>query len=98
MGIENKLHWRRDVSMNEDRCRVRAGAGALAAMRNLVLAMLRSTGASVPVARETYAAGPSAALHAVTPDSLYGPGMRSWACRRWKRSKSFRRPARRAKP
>jgi hypothetical protein len=31
-GIENKLHWRRDVSMNEDRCRVRAGARPLAAM------------------------------------------------------------------
>src|SRR5262245_52293600 len=25
-GIKNRLHWRRDVSMNEDRCRVRAGA------------------------------------------------------------------------
>ncbi|NJM34771.1 MAG: ISAs1 family transposase [Rhodomicrobium sp.] len=47
-GIENKLHWRRDVSMNEDRCRVRAGARALAALRNLVLSMLRSTDASVP--------------------------------------------------
>jgi predicted transposase YbfD/YdcC len=65
-GIENKLHWRRDVSMNEDRCRVRAGARALVALRNLVLAMLRSTGVSVPAARETYAAQPSAALHAVT--------------------------------
>lgn len=65
-GIENRLHWRRDVSMNEDRCHVRAGARALAALRNLVLAMLRSTGVSVPAARETYAAHPSAALRAVT--------------------------------
>jgi predicted transposase YbfD/YdcC len=65
-GIENKLHWCHDASMNEDRCRVRAGARALAALRNLVLAMLRSTGASVPAARETYAADRSAALHAVT--------------------------------
>jgi predicted transposase YbfD/YdcC len=65
-GIENKLHWRRDVSMNEDRCRVRAGARSLAALRNLVLAMLRSTGISLPAAREAYAANCPAALHAVT--------------------------------
>lgn len=65
-GIENKLHWRRDVSMNEDRCRVRAGARPLAAMRNLVLAMLRSTGISLPAAREAYAANCPAALQAVT--------------------------------
>lgn len=65
-GIENKLHWRRDVSMNEDRCRVRAGARALAALRNLVLSMLSSTGVSVPAAREAYACDRSAALQAVT--------------------------------
>jgi predicted transposase YbfD/YdcC len=65
-GIENKLHWRRDVSMNEDRCRVRAGARALAALRNLVLSMLRSTDASIPAAREAYACDRSAALHPVT--------------------------------
>ena len=28
-SIDNKLHWRRDVSMNEDRCRVRSGARPL---------------------------------------------------------------------
>ena len=28
-GIENKLHHVRDVSMDKDRCRVRAGARAL---------------------------------------------------------------------
>ena len=65
-GIENKLHWRRDVSMNEDRCRVRAGARALAALRNLVLSMLSSIGASVPAAREAYACDRSAAINAVT--------------------------------
>jgi hypothetical protein len=54
-GIENKLHWVRDVSMNEDRCRVRAGARALAALRNLVLWLIRSRGLSVPEARETSA-------------------------------------------
>jgi predicted transposase YbfD/YdcC len=64
-GIENRLHWRRDVSMNEDRGRTRAGARALAAIRNLVLAMLRSTPTSIPAAREAYAADQAAALAAV---------------------------------
>jgi len=27
-GIENQLHWRLDVSMNEDQCRLRKGSGA----------------------------------------------------------------------
>ena len=53
-GIENKLHWVRDVSMNEDRCRVRAGAHALAAIRNLVLWVIRSRAMSVPEARENF--------------------------------------------
>jgi len=47
-AIENRLHYVRDVSFNEDRCRVRAGARALAAIRNLVLYLIRSQGMSVP--------------------------------------------------
>jgi predicted transposase YbfD/YdcC len=43
-GVENCLHWVLDVSMNEDRCRVRAGGRALAALRNLVLSLIRSQG------------------------------------------------------
>lgn len=65
-GIENKLHWRRDASMNEDRCRVRAGARPLAALRNLVLMLLRSIPGSVPAARENYAADFASAIQAVT--------------------------------
>lgn len=65
-GIENKLHWRRDVSMNEDRCRVRAGARPLASIRNLALAMMKGTRQSVPAARETFAADTTLALAAVT--------------------------------
>ena len=49
-AIENRLHYVRDVSFNEDRCRVRA----LAAIRNLVLYLIRSAGMSVPEARENY--------------------------------------------
>ena len=65
-AIENKLHWRRDVSMNEDRCRVRAGARPFASLRNAALALIRKTGLSTPAARETFAADRSAALQAVT--------------------------------
>jgi predicted transposase YbfD/YdcC len=45
-GIENRLHWVRDVSMQEDRCRVRSGpaAQALAALRNTALTLLRRLG------------------------------------------------------
>jgi predicted transposase YbfD/YdcC len=53
-AIENRLHYVRDVSFNEDRCRVRSGARALAAIRNLVLYLIRSQGMSVPEARENY--------------------------------------------
>lgn len=65
-GIENNLHWRRDVSMNEDRCRVRSGARPLASIRNLALAMLKDSGQSVPAAREAYAADWAKPLTAVT--------------------------------
>lgn len=65
-GIENKLHWRRDVSMNEDRCRVRAAARPLVSIRNLALAMLRGSRLSVPAAREAYAADWAKPLAAVT--------------------------------
>jgi hypothetical protein len=53
-GIENRLHWLRDAALDEDRCRVRAGARALAAIRNLVLWLIRSRGLSVPEARENF--------------------------------------------
>jgi hypothetical protein len=44
--IENRLHWARDVSLGEDACRVRTGgaAQALAAIRNAMLWILRSSG------------------------------------------------------
>jgi predicted transposase YbfD/YdcC len=40
--IENQLHWVRDVTLGEDRCRVRAGAApqVLAALRNAVVHLL----------------------------------------------------------
>ncbi len=53
-AIENRLHYVRDVSFNEDRCRVRSGARALAAVRNLAMYLIRSQGLSVPEARENF--------------------------------------------
>lgn len=42
-GIENKVHYVRDVTFDEDRCQVRTGAApqAFAACRNLAIALLR---------------------------------------------------------
>ena len=65
-AIENRLHYVRDVSFNEDRCRVRAGARALAAIRNLVLYLIRSRAMSVPEARENYREDRAEAIALVT--------------------------------
>ena len=45
-GIENRLHWVRDVTLDEDRCRVRTGHGAeiMATLRNLAISLLRLAG------------------------------------------------------
>lgn len=65
-AIENRLHYVRDVSFNEDRCRVRAGARALAAIRNLVLSLIRERGLSVPEARENFREDRADAIALVT--------------------------------
>ena len=65
-GIENRLHYVRDVSMNEDRCRVRGGGRALSALRNLVLSLIRASGMSVPEARENFREDRAEAIAAVT--------------------------------
>ena len=45
-GIENRLHWVRDVIFGEDQSQVRKGSAPqlLAALRNLVIGMLRLSG------------------------------------------------------
>jgi hypothetical protein len=47
-GIENKLHYVRDVTLGEDSCRVRKGAApqVLAAVRNAVVHLLAGVDAS----------------------------------------------------
>ena len=46
-SIENCLHWVRDVTFDEDRSRVRRGAGAqvMASLRSLAIGLLRLAGA-----------------------------------------------------
>jgi hypothetical protein len=46
-SIENRLHYVRDVTYDEDRCRIRKGKGAqvMASIRNLAISLLRMAGA-----------------------------------------------------
>lgn len=47
-GIENRLHWVRDVTWGEDKCHVQKGHGPqnLAAFRNAAINLLRASGIS----------------------------------------------------
>jgi predicted transposase YbfD/YdcC len=65
-AIENRLHYVRDVSFNEDRCRVRAGARPLSALCNLAVSLIRKTGAAIPEARENFREDRAEAIKAVT--------------------------------
>lgn len=64
-GIENRVHWVRDVTFDEDRCQVRSGAApqVLAALRNLVISVIRQAGHhNIAAALRRHAARPSEAL------------------------------------
>jgi hypothetical protein len=45
-GIENRLHWVRDVTLGEDASRIRTGSAPqiLAALRNAGISLLRTLG------------------------------------------------------
>ncbi len=47
-GIENRLHWVRDVTYGEDLSQVRTGHGpaVMATLRNLAISLLRTAGAT----------------------------------------------------
>jgi predicted transposase YbfD/YdcC len=67
-GIENKLHWIRDMSLGEDACRVRTGEAPeiLAAIRNSVLRLIRSSGLTeIAATLRRHAAKPLEAIHLV---------------------------------
>ncbi len=63
-GIENRLHYVRDVTLGEDLCQIRSGAApqAVAVCRNLTIALLRRAGvANIAQTLRTHAARPRAA-------------------------------------
>ena len=67
-GIENGLHYRRDVTLKEDRCRLKIGHAArtMATLNNLVLALiLRKDYEYLPQARRRFAARPLEALQLI---------------------------------
>jgi predicted transposase YbfD/YdcC len=67
-GIENRLHWVRDMSFGEDACRVRTRAAPqiLAAMRNVGMWLLRSSGVTaIAPALRRHAAKPEEAINLV---------------------------------
>ena len=61
-GIENRVHWVRDVTFDEDRSQVRTGAAPqiMAGLRNLTISLLRLTGEpNITAALRRHAANPS---------------------------------------
>lgn len=65
-AVENRLHWVRDVTFGEDLSQVRTGAApqALAALRNVVIGLLRHAGwDNIAAALRYNAWRPGAALH-----------------------------------
>jgi len=64
-GIENGLHYRRDVTFKEDHCRLKIGHAArtMATLNNLVLGLIRRQGyTNAPQARRHYNAHPFEAV------------------------------------
>jgi predicted transposase YbfD/YdcC len=74
-GIENGLHYRRDVTLQEDRCRLKIGHAArtMATLNNLVLALILHQGYDyLPQARRRYAARPLEALQLIMQNPYHG--------------------------
>ena len=69
-GIENRLHYVRDVSFEEDRSRLRTGQApqVLAALRNLALTLIHRQGSChIAASRRHFASFPAFALHLLLP-------------------------------
>jgi hypothetical protein len=72
-GIENRLHWVRDVVLGEDACRVRSGRGPqiLAGLRNAALRLLhRNNMSAIASALRHLAAFPMKAIQLVTRNQI----------------------------
>jgi predicted transposase YbfD/YdcC len=68
-GIEDRLHWVRDMDFGEDSSQVRTAAGPqiMASLRNLVVTILRLAGAaSIAAALRYHARRPSRPLQTIT--------------------------------
>lgn len=68
-GIENRLHWVRDVTFDEDRCQIRTGVApqVMAALRNLVIGLFRLRGLpNIAAALRTHAWHAQRAIALVT--------------------------------
>jgi hypothetical protein len=68
-GIENRLHWVRDVTFDEDRCQIRTGAApqVMAALRNMVIGLFRLRGLrNIAAALRTHAWHAQRAIALVT--------------------------------
>ena len=67
-SIENRSHWVRDVTFDEDRSQVRCGniPQVMAALRNTVVGLMRWAGhTNIAAACRRFAAQPQAALHLI---------------------------------
>ena len=67
-GIENRLHWVRDVTFDEDRCQVRSGSApqVMSTIRNTAIGLLRIAGNSnIAAALRRNAARPEIPLRLV---------------------------------
>ena len=67
-GIEDRLHWVRDLDFDEDRCQIRTASGPhiMASLRNLVITILRLAGAtSIAAALRYHARRPARPLRTI---------------------------------
>ena len=66
-GIENRLHWRRDVLLNEDASRIRSSAApqAMALVRHTMLGIANRFAAPIPAVRMAVAEDRCAAIATV---------------------------------
>ena len=67
-GIEDRLHWVRDLDWDEDRSQIRTASGPhiMASLRNLVITILRLTGAtSIAAALRYHARRPARPLQTI---------------------------------
>jgi hypothetical protein len=68
MGIEDRLHWVRDMDFDEDRSQIRTASGPriMASLRNLVISTLRLAGAtSIAAALRYHTRRPSRPLQTI---------------------------------